>query len=175
MTSLNPTSSPQQSGSINIFQGYAVNSQSPFNLEKLSDKFRHRPSDWTIPEAYIGILMAAAMADGQYSEIEHATIINQVNRSRALRTLPSEVLQAAETNVKRRSVERPSTWFKEACDTLPADMCLPVLAHCIDIILSDGELLPAEGKFLDELAPALDVPPEHAKRVMEVLLLKAQY
>ena len=158
-----------------IFQNYAVGERSPFNLEKLSDKFRHRPSDWTIPEAYIGIVMAAAMADGQYSAIEHATIINQVSRSRALNSLPPEVLSHAEASVKKRAAERRDTWLREACETLPAEMCLPVFAHCVDIILSDGELLAAEAKFLDDLRPLLDIPEDHAKRIMEVLLLKAQY
>lgn len=172
MPSLTPT---KNEGSINIFQGYAVSERSPFNLEKLHDKFRHRPTDWTIPEAYIGIVMAAAMADGQYSAIEHATIMNQVSRSRALNALPPDVLSAAEAKVKQRAKERPETWLKEAAETLPNEMVLSVFAHCVDIILSDGELLPQEGRFLDELRPLLDIPPEHANRIMEVLLLKAQY
>lgn len=161
-------------GAINIFQNYAVKEQSPFNLEKLSDKFRHRSSDWSIPEAYLAVIMSAAMADGQYSAIEHATLMNLVKRSRALNAIPAEALAAAEKNVNERSRSR-TNWLQEACETLPADMCLPVFAHCVDIILSDGELLPQEAQFLDQLAPMLDIPADNARRVMEVLLLKAQY
>jgi uncharacterized tellurite resistance protein B-like protein len=54
-------------------------------------------------------------------------------------------------------------------------MCLPVFAHCVDIVLSDGQLEESEAKFLQQIAELLDIEPANSRRVMEVLLLKAQY
>ena len=54
-------------------------------------------------------------------------------------------------------------------------MCLPVFAQAVDVVLSDGELLKPEAEYLQGLIPLLDIDPEHANRVMEVLLLKDQY
>ena len=74
---------------------------------------------------------------------------------------------------ERMSQNRNS--LQEACKTLPADMCLPYFAHCVDIVLSDGQLAQSETDFLHALIPMLDIDEAHARRVMEVLLLKAQY
>lgn len=160
---------------INVFQNFAVEKKSPFDVDRLAERFRHRNTGWTIPEAFMGILFAAAMADGSFSEEEGKTIEILARRSRALSSLSQADLAAANANVNKRFKERRDTALQECCETLPVDMCLPVFAHCVDIILSDGELLQGEAEFLDRLAPKLDIEADNARRVMEVLLLKAQY
>ena len=161
---------------VNIFQGFAVENKKEFDLAKLADKFRHRNTGWSIPEAYLCVLISAAMADGDFNAEEQANIVTLARRSRALRSLTPQDLAGANNNVNTRRAERgPAVSLKEACETLPADMCLPVFAHCVEIVLSDGELLKAEAEFLQTLTPMLDLRPEDARRVMEVLLLKAQY
>lgn len=165
---------PNDKGNTNVFQSFAVAEKSSFNLEKLSDKFRHRNTGWTIPESFLCVLISAAMADGDFNVEERDTIMLLARRSRALRTLSPQDLAAANDAVNERMHNRPNA-LEEACDTLPADMCLPVFAHCVDIILSDGELLQPEAQWLEALIPKLDLNPDEARRVMEVLLLKGQY
>lgn len=160
--------------SLNVFQNYAVENKSPFDINRLADKFRYRNTGWTIPEAILALLFASAMADGSFNNEESQQIQAIARRSRALRSLSPQDLANANTTVNQRMQENPNA-LKEACATLPADMCLPFFAHCVDIILSDGELTKAEAEFLNELGPMLDIDPDHARRVMEVLLLKAQY
>ena len=58
---------------------------------------------------------------------------------------------------------------------LPMDMRLPVFAHCVDIILSDGALLPVEADFLNKIMAFLGIDPAEGKRVMEVMLVKNQF
>lgn len=159
---------------INVFTASAVESKSPFNLEKLADQFRHRKSDWSIPEAYIGILLSAAYADGNLAPEELEEIRALALRSRALKALSPNDLAAANRVAEERLQQR-SNGLQEACETLPADMCLPVFAHCVDLILADGELLKPEAEYLDNLRSMLDIDPESARRVMEVMLLKNQY
>ena len=158
----------------NIFQTHAVEMKSPFDLDKLSDKFRHRNTGWSIPEAFLAILFSAAMVDGDFAVDEREAIVAISHRSRVLNSLPPNELAAINDVVNERLENRPDA-LKEACETLPADMCLPVFAHCVDIVLADGELLKSEADFLEELMPLLDVERDHARRVMEVLLLMNQY
>ncbi len=160
---------------VNIFTPHSVETHSPFDINKLSDKFRHRNTGWTIPEAFLGILFAAAGADGNIDQSESDVIMGIARRSRALQSLSPNDLSAANDVVNERFQNRPDSALKEACETLPADMCLPVFAHCMDIILADGELLKPEAEFLDEIRQLLDIESDNARRVMEVLLLKAQY
>jgi tellurite resistance protein len=161
-------------GGVNVFQTFAVEQKSAFNLEKLSDKFRHRNTGWTIPEAFLCVLISAAMADGDFNVEERDTIMTLARRSRALSSLAPQDLSAANDAVNERIHNRPNA-LEEACSTLPADMCLPVFAHCVDIILSDGQLVQTEAQFLETLIPMLDLNADEARRVMEVLLLKGQY
>jgi uncharacterized tellurite resistance protein B-like protein len=166
--------SDKNAGAVNVFQTFAVEQKSQFDLEKLSDKFRHRNTGWTIPEAFLCVLISAAMADGNLNPQEAQTIQLLAGRSRALSSLSPGDLANANNAVNERMNNRPNA-LEEACSTLPADMCLPVFAHCVDIVLSDGELLSNEAQWLQNLIPLLDLNPEEARRVMEVLLLKGQY
>lgn len=161
-------------GRVNIFEAFTVERSRPFDLDRLADKFRHRNMGWSIPEAYLGILFCAAMADGHFGGEETDAIRGIARRSRALAALSPSDLAMANNVVNQRLHDNPQA-LVEACQTLPADMCLPVFAHCVDIALSDGELLQAEAEFLHSLVPMLDIEPDNARRVMEVLLLKAQY
>ncbi len=161
-------------GPLNVFQAFVKEEKTPFNVEQLADRFRHRNTGWAIPEAYLAILVSAAVADGGFHVEEQQEIMALARRSRALASLtPADLAKANET-VNERLQTRPEA-LREACETLPADMCLPVYAHCVDIVLSDGELQRSEAQFLERLVPMLDIDAESAKRVMEVLLLKAQY
>jgi uncharacterized tellurite resistance protein B-like protein len=157
-----------------IFEQVTVEVKSPFDVAKLADRFKHRNTDWSIPEAFLGIFYAAASADGDFNTTEVETIRTLVARSRAMTAVSPQDLARADWAVNERMKNRPNA-LQEACDTLPTDMRLPVFAHCVDIILSDGQLLTTEADFLYDLVKMLDVSPDDARRIMEVLLLKAQY
>ncbi len=165
---------PGTERTVNVFQNFAVEAKSPFDLERLSDKFRHRNTGWTIPEAILAVMVASAMSDGSFTQEEGDLIQKLALRSRALRSLSPADLAKANDVVNQRLAQNPNA-LKEACETLPSDMCLPFFAHCVDIMLADGELVKSEGEFLDRLATMLDLDQDHSRRVMEVLLLKALF
>lgn len=160
--------------SLSVMQSFVVEEQSPFDLSKLADSFRHRNTGWTIPEAYLAVLVSSAVADGNFHAEEQEEIMRLARRSRALRAMSPTDLAAANERVNQRLQSNPQA-LSEAASTLPGEMCLPVFAHCVDIILADGDLTKSEGEFLDSLVPLLDIDATHARRIMEVLLLKAQY
>ena len=159
---------------VSIFQQVTVEQKSPFDIDKLADKFKHRNTDWSIPEAFLGVLYSAANADGSFDNKEVDIIKGVVSRSRAMTSVAPADLARADASVNEKIKTRPNA-LQEACSTLPPDMCLPMFAHCVDIILADGQLLKPEAEFLQNLAKLLDIDEANARRVMEVLLLKAQY
>ena len=160
---------------MSIFQQAIVEQKSPFDIDKLADRFKHRNTDWSIPEAFLGVLYSAAFADGGFDKKEIETIKNVVARSRAMAALGPAELAKADTAVNEKLKRSGNAGIAEACSTLPPDMCLPVFAHCVDIMLSDGQLVKPELEFLNNLAKMLDIDEDNSRRVMEVLLLKAQY
>jgi uncharacterized tellurite resistance protein B-like protein len=165
---------PNDGDPASFFKQAAVEQKSPFDIDKLADRFRRQNTGWSIPEAFLCVLYSATAVDGDFDPKEIDTIKNVVSRSRAMTALTPHALAKADETVNERLQSRPSA-LKEACETLPADMCLPVFAHCVDLVLSDGQLLKTEAEFLTDLARMLDLKPDDARRVTEVLMLKAQY
>ena len=148
---------------------------STFDLDKLTEQFRQqRNTDWTVPEAFICLLLAAAAADGNVGLEEQAEIHALARRSRALKTINAAQLAAANTTVTKRLQSRPNG-LKEACESLPMDMRLPVFAHCVDIILADGALLPVEADFLNRIMAYMGIEAADGQRVMEVMLVKNRF
>jgi uncharacterized tellurite resistance protein B-like protein len=161
---------------INIFQAPAERPPaSSFNLEKLAADFgKSRNTDWTVVEAFLCLLLASVSADGVFAKEEAEEIKALLMRSRALKTLDQAALATANATISKRMAERKDG-LAEACSALPADMRLPVFAHCVDIILSDGSLVAVEADFLNRITGLLELNPEEAKRVMEVLLIKNRF
>lgn len=159
---------------INIFQAHAVLEKSPFNLDMLIGRFQQRAASWSIPESYLCLLIEASMADGAFDPEELASIQTIARRSRVLATLSAQELASVNESVNRRRSQNPVA-FAEACASLPPDMAVSVFASCVDIITADGQLLNSEADFLERLRAGLAIPVEHARHVLEIMLIKAQY
>lgn len=157
-----------------MFESLVVPKKSSFDLTHLADQLRRRNTGWTIPEAFLGILIAAATVDGQLEFAEQQAIVHLATRSRALKSIPPAELSRINDLVNQRLLERPQA-LQEACDTLPLDMGPSIFAHCVDILLADGQLLPSEAAFLEELIKHLQIEAETANQITEALFIKAQY
>jgi uncharacterized tellurite resistance protein B-like protein len=161
---------------VNLFQAASdAPSGNAFDLEKLTQAFgQQRNTDWSIPEAFLGLLLSAAAADGNIAAEEQAEVYALVRRSRALKSMTASQLAHANATVNQRLQNRPNG-LQEACISLPFDMRLPVFAHCVDIILADGELLQSEADFLNALMRFLELDPDDAKRMLDALLIKNRF
>src|SRR5262245_28955693 len=153
---------------LNIFQAAPEPAKSSaFDLDKLTEQFKQqRNTDWSVPEAFLCLLLSAASADGNVAAEEQAEIMALARRSRALKSVNPSQLAAANASVNQRLKARPNG-LQEACESLPMDMRLPVFAHCVDIILADGALLPIEAEFLNKIMAFLGLDAADGKRVME--------
>jgi uncharacterized tellurite resistance protein B-like protein len=161
---------------LNIFQAAPEPpAQSTFDLNKLTEQFKTtRATDWSIPEAFLCLLLSAAAADGNVAPEEQAEIQALARRSRALKTVNASQLATANATVMQRLKDRPNG-LQEACESLPMDMRLPVFAHCVDIVLADGALLAIEAEFLNKITAYMALESGDAKRILEVMLVKNRF
>ncbi|MEO0883140.1 MAG: TerB family tellurite resistance protein [Pseudomonadota bacterium] len=145
------------------------------DLDALSQDFKSS-TDWDIPEAYLCLIIAAAFADGDLAEEERDEIAALVKRSRTMKRLNADGLARANQVVNRRMAERGADLSAEqACQTLPMDMRLSVFAHCVDIVLADGELHPTEATFLNQITAWMSLDAEDAKNVLTSIMIKNRY
>jgi uncharacterized tellurite resistance protein B-like protein len=145
----------------------------PLDLDALSSQFGKK-SDWSIPEAYMCLILAAAFCDGELASEEKQEIAALVMRSRTMKTLPAAELAKVNVTVNERMKVRP-TALEEACNALPPDMRLSVFAHCVDIVLADGELRQSEADFLNRATTFLRIDADKAKQVLAAIMLKNSY
>ena len=145
-----------------------------FSMQELVSEFPNHPSDWTIPEAFLCLILSAAYADGRIAEQEQEEIRALSRRSRTLKNLDQNELAQANRVVLKRREDRPD-WLEEACEALPKDMHLAVFAHCLDISLADGVLVSAEAEFLEKLISLLTITQEEAKLITKVISLKNRF
>jgi uncharacterized tellurite resistance protein B-like protein len=170
----NQDMAPSESES-NVFESFAGERKAPLDIKKLAEQYAHpHATDWTIPEAYLCLLVSAAYADGELAPEEHEELIALAHRARTLRSLSRNDLAAANDTVNDRLRNRPDA-LQEACDALPNEIRLSVFAQCVEIVVADGELMKSEADFLETLLPMLDIDTDVARRIMEVMLIKNRF
>ena len=66
---------------IDLFNQHVVAEKSPFDITKLQNKLQRQASSWSVPEAYLCLLLASSMSDGNYDRQEGAAIQAIAGRS----------------------------------------------------------------------------------------------
>ena len=90
-------------------------------ITELVSEFPDHASDWTIPEAFLCLILSAAFADGRMAEQEQEEIRDLARRSRTLKNLDQNELAQVNRVVLKRRADRPD-WMSEACEALPKDI-----------------------------------------------------
>ncbi len=145
------------------------------SIDSLLDQFRnHRANDWSIQEAFMCLILSAAVCDGSFTPEEDAEVRALALRTRTLKSLDPAKLAAVNQTVKQRLGSRPEG-VREACEALPADMRLAVFAHCVDVCLADGIMMKAETDFLNNISRHMQLTREDATNVLQVILTKNRF
>ncbi|MEQ8557340.1 MAG: tellurite resistance TerB family protein [Henriciella sp.] len=145
------------------------------DISKLEQEFNENSeSDWTIPEAFLCLLLEAAFADGTLAPEEREEIAALVKRSRTMKRLSPQQMAAVNQTVNERMRERKEG-LREACLALPVDMRLSVYAHCVDIVLADRQLRETEEDFLNRIAEIMHLDPDMSTAIRRVMLIKNRY
>ncbi|MEL7479952.1 MAG: tellurite resistance TerB family protein [Pseudomonadota bacterium] len=143
------------------------------DLDALSLDFK-AATDWTIPEAYLCLIISAAFSDGDLAPEEKQEIAALVTRSRTMKRLSQSELAKVNQTVNQRMQERKEG-LEQACQALPSDMRLSVFAHCVDIVLADGELRQSEADFLNRITEMLTLDADDAKNILTAVMIKNRY
>ncbi len=160
--------------SKSIFHSHLAEKKMPYSLNELAAEFPGQHTDWTIPEAFLCLILSVAFADGNVSLEEQEEIRAIAHRSRTLKGMSQNELAAANKTILERRDNRPN-WLDEACSALPSDMHLSVFALCLDIALADSVLLPTEAEFLQELLSRLHITEEEAQLLTKVIAAKNRF
>lgn len=150
-----------------------VASPTSFDVDKVSMLRPDRLGiDWSIPEAFMCILMMAAISDGEMSQEESDSLRGILFRSQTLRRVSQAELAQLYQSVTSKVHSRPRV-LEEACNAVPLNLRPSVVAHVVDILLEDGELTAVSAAFLNKVVALLGVSTDEATTITQVILTKA--
>lgn len=128
--------------------------------------------DWSVPEAFLAVLLAAAHADFEVTAEEEEQIKGLRKRSRLLKSLPNEKIRKALTSAQEKLKLRPDDGLKAACECLPHVLRMPVFALAVDIVLADGKLLDSEEAFIEKISKWLSIDKAIDWQIKRIMLIK---
>lgn len=124
-------------------------------------------------EALLALLIASARADGAVSpheanQIEHIVSTMKLFRGTTLESRHTLIVKAAD-RIKELGIHHV---VDEAVSRIPKELAKTAFALAVDLMLTDGRLTAREQGYADELRDALNVDPEMAGRIIDVLTIK---
>lgn len=124
-------------------------------------------------EAFAGIALAMAGADGSIAQSEWDGIVNYISRLRLYDNYSGPAFDKMFDKVFRiLRNEGPSALVTAAVAGLPDDLKLTAFACAVDIALADGVVEDEEKEVINQLAQALEIPEQTAIQIIEVLIIK---
>jgi hypothetical protein len=129
--------------------------------------------DLSPQEAFVSLLIASARADGSVSAHEANSIEHIVGGMQLFRGHRGNGLQKVfATAAERIKDQGVPTVLQAAAAIVPKELRTTAFALAIDLMLSDGRLSPQEEGFAGELRTLLNVDPDDATRIIDVLRTK---
>lgn len=128
---------------------------------------------WSTPEAFLAILFFAVTCDGDLAAVEHETLLALAHRSPTLKALSPAQLGELNVRIVGRLRDDDQA-LRKACAAVPEEMRLPLFAHALDLLLSDGELKAEEADFLNTLILHLKLHRDAVQRIADVIVMKNQ-
>lgn len=127
----------------------------------------------TKQEAFAGIALAMAGADGSISQSEWDGIVNYIRRLRLYDNFSGPAFDKMFDKLFRILKNQGASALVSASVVgLPEDMKLTAFACAVDIALADGVLEDEEKDIINQLAETLAIPEQTAVSIIEVLIIK---
>lgn len=124
-------------------------------------------------EAFAGIALAMAGADGSIAQSEWDGIVNYIRRLRLYDNFSGAAFDKMFDKLFRiLKNQGPSALVSQSIQGLPEDLKLTAFACAVDIALADGVVEEEEKAIINQLAEALQVPEQTAISIIEVLIIK---
>lgn len=127
----------------------------------------------TKQEAFAGIAVAMAGADGSIAESEWDGICNYLRRLRLYDNFADAAFSKMFDKIFRILKSKgASALVASSIDGLPEDLKLTAFACAVDIALADGVLEEEEKGIISQLADSPQIPEQTAVSIIEVLIIK---
>lgn len=124
-------------------------------------------------EAFAGIALAMAGADGSISQAEWDGIVNYIRRLRLYDNFSGPAFDKMFDKLFRiLKSQGASALVASSIDGLPDDLKLTAFACAVDIALADGVVEDEEKDIINQLAESLQIPEKTAISIIEVLIIK---
>lgn len=127
----------------------------------------------TQQEAFAGIALAMAGADGSIAESEWAGIVNYIRRLRIYDNFSGPAFDKLFDKLFRILKSQGAGALVDASSkALSDDLKLTAFACAVDIALADGVLEEKEKELINQMAIVLAVPEQTAISIIEVMIIK---
>ena len=124
-------------------------------------------------EAFAGIAVAMAGADGSIAQSEWDGIVNYIRRMRLYENFSGPSFDNMFDKLFRiLKNQGASALVASSVAGLPEDLKLTAFACAVDIALADGVLEDEEKDIINQLAETLEIPEQTAISIIEVLIIK---
>jgi tellurite resistance protein len=129
----------------------------------------------TKQEAFTGLLLAAAAADGHIAEEEAQGLWTAIERMKLFSNFtPDKFNKMMDNLLKFLKKGGPDLLIEKCVPALPEELRATVFANACDLVLADGVVEPEEKAFIEKLQNRLEIPGDEAMDIVKVMVIKNQ-
>lgn len=129
--------------------------------------------EMAVQEAFAGVLLGAAAADGHIADEEAEGLWTLLARMRMFETWTGQKFNQMMGRLVKILRKHEVEGLLDRCiPNLPRKLHETAFANACDIVLSDGSVEAEEEEFLEKLQRRLDVSGDEALTIVEVMIIK---
>jgi uncharacterized tellurite resistance protein B-like protein len=130
-------------------------------------------SKLTNQEAFAGVLLGASACDGHIAEDEVQALVTTLIRMKLYERLQPHQLQKIWNKLTKLLKKQGVDELIDACIlSLDDELRATAFTNACDIVLADGVVEPDEKEFIDKLQEKLEIEPDLARLIADVMVAK---
>ena len=135
--------------------------------------FGNKTKRLTSAEAFAGILLGAIACDGHISAEEADGLWVITSRMKLFESFTGEKFSSMMSRlVKIHKREGDEALLNKCAASLPDELCETVFANACDLVLADGVVEDEEEEFMNMLQRVLNINPDDAVKIADVIVIK---
>ena len=124
-------------------------------------------------EAFAGILLGAIACDGHISAEEADGLWVITSRMKLYESFTGDKFSSMMSKlVKIHKREGDEALLRKCAGSLPDELCETVFANACDLVLADGIVEDEEEEFMNLLQKVLNINPDDAVKIADVIVIK---
>jgi hypothetical protein len=127
----------------------------------------------TKQEAFAGILLAAAAADGHIAEEEARSLWTTIERMKLFEKFtPDKFNKMMDVLLKILKKGGPDMLVEKCVPAIPEELRATAFANACDLVLADGVVEDEEKALVEKLQNRLEIPGDEAMDIVKVMVIK---